>query len=1187
MINTKKLLLVLLTLVCAACAAFAVAACNPDDTGEPDIPGLGDNVSIQLGRDNIEFAKGMEVDTPDIIVRCGCILVDNDSKLQVTVTEGHLESGAVYYENFDLSTAGSDKKIKIKYKSAECFITYNVTEYSVNFYLGEGRTERWKSVSAAAELSSSLELSVSVDLGAFNYSTDHAARTSDAARALRFNGWYNDSDSPVRGVKRVTAEETSNGAVNFHAHFLTEGEFADYEISYDNRGRRVFSGYKGANVASLSVPEGVTYVSFTDLFSTTSQPAALKFEGLRLPSTVKLDLPFSRVINTTGLKSITVDEANPDFSSYNGALYSKNYKILYLMPANCPSGSFHEGLEEFGSYSCAYWHTDTLVIPEGVNVLQYYCFAYSDISKVEGIENVKTIMSGVFVGTDMSVDHGIALYTLEADGDKPKYSLSLILDKTITEYKVIEGTVGIAGGAFSGCDKLEAVDLGDELVSIGSSAFSGCSSLKSITLPKTLKTAGSALFYNCSSLESVYVNSDIGYYDGEDFVGEAIPDDTFYGCSSLNSISLTEGLKYIGNDAFNGCSSLTELAIPNSVQVIGSRAFYNCGITELRLPSSLVLLGKAAFSHCKMEEVDLSVCPSLEALPENCFEYTSLVSVTIPARFSELPAFCFYYTRSLQSVTLGNVTKLGERVFGYCNQLTEIVWSGKLEEIGSRAFTNCTALTRLVIPDSVTKIDGYAFQNCTSLEALTLGRGVKSFGSYAFEADGKTFGTVQPALYTCNNLTEINVAAGNTEFTSVDGVLYASSVGGRSFGAASVLIAVPQRYKNTTLALPSSVRVITPYAVHNQSVLKTVTLNNGLENIGKAAFYNSSSLTSLKIPATVTNIGASIILNCANVSSFTIDEANAVYSSDGNLIYTGDVLIMYMGLSKDVRVREGTVKINDAVFMNNTVIESVVIPDSVTSIGLKAFNGCSKLKSITIGSGLKELASDAFAALPSLERITVAGGNTHYRAENNIMYSKDGKTLLLCAAKNGLTTLDIASGVTEIGDWAFSYHDTLRFAVIPEGVVSIGAYAFYECRAMEYFYGSQTLQSLGERVLSFATSVNPSDKTETRHCDVLKTVMLYGSVKTIGNYAFYGQYGIESAYFKATVEETYAMLASGGTNITYLTHGCPAGNTGTFYNNITSYLYLETPPDDFTINVDGYEWFFISVDGHPEPWKKQ
>lgn len=1182
----KKLLLIILFALCAVCAAFAVAACNPESK-DPVFPDMGENVIFRQERDYIAFAKDMEVNSPEIIGRSGITLKDTDSGKEIRITAGHLTDGIVSYEDFELGTAGLAKTVKIKYRSAECVIKYDVKEYAVDFHLDENGGEPWRSFSAEAELSPSLELSVSADISGYNYSVDAEARENDASRAVRFNGWYNDGGELVTGVTEVPDTQSAvRNVLELHAHFLSEEEFADYDISYDNRGRRVFAGYNGEQIETLAVPEGVTYVNFYKIFSSSPQITDIKFKKLHLPSTVRFDVPFSRGVNTTGLTAVTVDKGNPDYSSYNGAVYSKNYDILYLMPASSENVAFHDGLTEFGSYSCAYWHISALVIPDGITALQHYCFAYSDLISVDGVDKVETIMSGVFFGTAMSVDHGIALYTRVSGGENPKYSLSLVLDKTITEYTVLPGTVRIAGGAFSGCENLVSVDLGEEVESIGGSAFSGCTSLKSVTLPASLKSAGSALFYNCTSLERVEGFKDITYSEGRIHVAHAVPDQTFFGCSSLSSLELPDTAEYIGASAFHGCVSLVGLVLPDSVNTIRRQAFYGCGINKIKLPSALTSIGEAAFSHSDIEEVDLNACPLLETLPERCFEYTALTSVTIPSRFSELPAFCFYYTRSLGKVNLGNIEELGERVFGYCNNLTEIVWSANLKVINARAFTNCTAIRQIIIPDSVETVGGYAFQNCTSLEKITLGKGVTSFGSYAFEGDGVNFGGVAPALYTCNNLKEIAVAAGNTEYKSVNGVLYSKSVGGKTFGEGAVLIAVPQNYKNPTLALPAEVRVITPYAVHNQKTLSTVTLNRGLENIGKAAFYNSKSLTELKIPSTVTNIGASILLNCSGITAFSIEEANPKYSTDGNLVYTGDVLVMYMGLSEDVTVRAGTVKIGDAVFMNNAVIESIEIPDSVTAVGVKAFNGCKNLKSIKIGSGLKEIAADAFASLPSLESITVSPDNTAFKAVNNILYSKDGKTLLLCAAKNGLTSLDLAEGVTNIGDWAFAYHATLKEAIVPEGVKTLGAYSFYECRAMEYFYGSQTLERIGERAFSFATSITPSDNTETRFCDVLKTVMLYGNTENIGNFAFYGQYGLESVFFKATAEETHAMIVSGGSNITYLTHGCPKGATGGYYNEVKKYIYLETEPDEFTIPIDGYGWFFINEDGTPEPWSK-
>lgn len=1181
----KTLLTFLSAILLSSLCALTVTACVEEYKPFKEIPGIKENAVLHIENNRLSFAKDMELDEADIIARCGCMLVNDDGS-EVKITAQNIIEGSVTYEKFDLSTVGTGKQVKVAYKQAENYIVYDVNEYTVNYYLDEAKTALWKSAPASSAITGDLGLSVWIDIENNNYSVDADAVTLDTDRALRFNGWYNDDGEPVTGLKVQEAPSSGNVRVtDLCAKYITPQQLAVMDISY-KAGRRVFSGYSGAEVETLVVPEGVTYVDFASIFKSSPAATKINFTKLSLPSTARVDVPLKSGINTAGLTDVSVDAGNRYYSSYNGALYSKDYSVLYFMPASSLNVSFHDSMTEFASYSCSYWQISTLGIPDNVTTLQHYCFAYSNLSNVDGFENVQTIMTGVFYGTALSIDNGVALYTAVPDtGSGVKYDLSMIIDKTITEYTVMDGTVGIAGDAFYGCKNLVSVNLGGEVESIGNSAFSGCVSLKEINLTSSLKYLGNAVFYGCKALTTVTGLPDVTYSQERQIIEHTLPDELFYQCESLNSVTLPEGLLSIGNSSFYGCSSLTEITLPQTLQRIGASAFHSCGITELKLPASVNTVSERAFSHSDLVSIDLSECTSLNKLSARCFEYTKLESIDIPDRVTAIPDYCFYYVRTLAEVSLKNVTSIGVRAFSYCTALTDIDW-GKTQTIAERAFSNCTSLTEVVLSDEVVSVGSYAFQACNGLKKLTLGARVASFGTYTFTADGKNFDVSAPVLYQCRGLKEITVAEGNPNFISVDGVLYGKTVAGKDCGEGGVLFAVPCGYEQTSLVLPEAVKIILPYSVHYQANLTGITLNEGLENIGKGAFYYSTKLTSLAVPSTVTTLGASVLLNCTAVTEFTISEENQVYSTDGNLIYEngGTSLAMYIGLSDEVEIREGTLTVEMGVFMNNAKITSLVIPDSVKEIGVKAFNGCSNLKSIVIGGGLKTIDSTSFAALSSLETITVSEDNKYFKAVNNVLYSKDGAKLLLCAAKNGLTALEIEKGVTEISDWAFSYHATLKGVTLPSGVKKVGDYAFYECRELEYFYGSQELETIGAYALSFATSINPDDTAETRRCDTLKEVLLYENTAYLGDYAFYGQYGIERVFFKMTAEEVSALLSASGKNYTYLTRGCPIGATGEHYNEISRYLFIATEPNELTINYDGYGWFRLDENNLPKVW---
>ncbi|MCM1194713.1 MAG: leucine-rich repeat domain-containing protein [Corallococcus sp.] len=1202
----SRIILLLVLFALATVSAAALAACEIYDP-KHTIDGINANAVLHIEHnDDLVFARNMTIDPVEIIVKCGCSLTDDEGN-EVAITEKHLRDGAVTYENFDLSTSGLNKQIKIAYKETDNYIIYDVIDYTAEFYLDKEQTVLWKTVSASASFSDDLSLSVWVDMSANNYSVDETAMRNDSERALRFNGWYMaNKNEPTTGI--VSMAKVSGNLekkLKFSADFLSVSDFNKLSIRYDAN-RRVFEGYTGEATDEVVVPEGVTYVDLAKVFSNVSDANPVKFKKLRLPSTARMALSSSNALNTYGLEEITVDSGSEWYSSFNSGLYSKDYSRLYLMPASSLQVTFHEDLNVIDSYSCAYWNIVALDIPDSVTTLNNYCFYYSTLSSVTGCKGIVSINSGVFVGTSLSDSDGHALYvSMPNAGGSNKYNLNLVVDRKMTSYTVKEGTVSIDGDAFNGCDKLVSVDLGDELESIGESAFSGCSSLKSVTLPASLKQLASSVFYECTSLESVEGLGDITFSDGGRRLAleHAIPSYLFYNCESLNNVVLSDSITYIGSSAFSGCINLTNFSIPDGVETISASAFKSCGFTEITLPSSLVTMGNNAFFKSKITSIDLSVCPNLSELSTRCFQETSLETLTIPDNITDIPDYCFYYITTLTSVDLNKVTEIGERAFGQCTHLADVTWSEVLTDIGFSAFRSCGTsaknsdnqtvyygLENVVLPDSVINVGGYAFASCANLTSLHLGPNVVTFGNYPFDDDDpEEFGVIEPVLYATRKLTTITVAENNVNFKIIDGMLFGKKAGNKTYDDFAVLYAVPSAYDSTSVVLPEETRITLPYSAHNLTKVTSFTLNDGIENLGKATFYNSTKLTAMTIPASVTKIGSNILLSCTGIKTFSIDAENETYEYSGDLVYQGESLVLSMGLVKEVAIPDGTKEIGSASFMNNNVITSVVIPDSVESIGAKAFNSCSKLASISIGRGVKTIDTTAFSTLKVLETISVSADNPYFKVVNNVLYSKDGKKLYLAAAKNGLVDLDILEDVTEIGDWAFAYHATLTNIRLPENVKTIGKYAFYECRKLETFYGSESLEKIGERAFSFANSIDTSDSQETRCCAVLKTVLLYDKMTTIESYAFYGQYGIESVFFKMTEDELNALLAGGAhsVNIEYLTHGCPVGTTGKYYNNdkegIDRYLYseeeTELPPPD------GYKWFFIDEDGNPVSWE--
>ena len=130
---------------------------------------------------------------------------------------------------------------------------------------------------------------------------------------------------------------------------------------------------------------------------------------------------------------------------------------------------------------------------------------------------------------------------------------------------------------------------------IGDRAFYGCESLTSISIPDGVKTIGSYAFSRCIALESITIP------DGVKTIGSY----AFSRCIALVSVTIPSGVTMIGDSAFYECISLTSISIPDGVKTIGSYAFYNCGrLKSITIPESVTRVENFALFCCsKLESV--------------------------------------------------------------------------------------------------------------------------------------------------------------------------------------------------------------------------------------------------------------------------------------------------------------------------------------------------------------------------------------------------------------------------------------------------------------------------------------------------------------------------------------------------------------------------------------------------------
>lgn len=160
--------------------------------------------------------------------------------------------------------------------------------------------------------------------------------------------------------------------------------------------------------------------------------------------------------------------------------------------------------------------------------------------------------------------------------------------------------------------------------------------------------------------------------------------------------------------------------------------------------------------------------------------------------------------------------------------------------VGKAMLASCEKLRRIVLPLQTTKIEADAFRNCSSLHTIEVPTLVESIETSAG----------------CTALAEINVQAGNSHYSSKDGVLLS--------GDGKSILWFPMG-KEGEYTLPSTVTTVGDYAFRNCRI-ETFHFADGLTSIGKYAFYNSS-VKEVSLPSTVKQIPTGLFQKCANLTT--------------------------------------------------------------------------------------------------------------------------------------------------------------------------------------------------------------------------------------------------------------------------------------------------------------------------------
>ncbi len=450
----------------------------------------------------------------------------------------------------------------------------------------------------------------------------------------------------------------------------------------------------------------------------------------------------------------------------------------------------------------------------------------------------------------------------------------------------------------------------DGVTSIGDRVFYMRWSLTSIIIPEGVKEIGNEAFYCCEKIISITIPDSV----------ISIGNYAFFRCKKIISITIPNGVTSIGNNAFCGCISLASVTIPDSVTSIENNFFAQCyNIEEIvanpaQLPNAkwkqmamyTFFREPEKFSAEQAEGCKKYLLPQRKRLLPEIFanDYVHVIRLfadagkitksnvraeyldpAIEAKATQCVAFLMDWEN--KNVSSDDKEKLIEKELTKDPfNVTDMkkFWSYKKLEDGTLCLTSYKgAETDVVIPErigknKVTLIEKELFSPNKYGPNSTQKKIMEKISSVFIPDSVICIG--DDAFFDCGKLADINVAAGNSAYSSENGILFNKS--------RTEILRYPERKTDASYVVPSSVTRIRDNAFRNCSSLANITIPESVTSIGNHAFSFCKSLTSINIPNGVTGIGEDAFNGCRSLKSVNIP--NGIKSVEPGAFFPAAVL---------------------------------------------------------------------------------------------------------------------------------------------------------------------------------------------------------------------------------------------------------------------------------------------------------
>lgn len=472
-------------------------------------------------------------------------------------------------------------------------------------------------------------------------------------------------------------------------------------------------------------------------------------------------------------------------------------------------------------------------------------------------------------------------------------------DAFFSNDRLVEITFGpnlyhLGAYALSDCRSLTTIKGIENLVSIGQGCFRDCDSLEEFVCPPKVQN----IPYQC------FMNSAIIKFVGTSNITH-ISNNAFDDCKQLASITFTGGskLKSIGNYTFNHCFKLQEFDFGDQLESIGYSAFVSTNITTIKIPASTKFISKQAFAdneriqkydidpantvyatgecgamYTKSKKIlisfpsgfqgELKFEPELETILQfafsgatikhvfipdsvkviqgSVFKGSDIESITVPARFTTLPSYFFYYAKKLVDLTLSEgIETLENYSIARCSSLTKIKLPSTLKTIKHHVFEGCSSLSEINL-EKVSEINAFAFSQCTELEIALIPASMKVIPASIFEG--------------CTSLSQVKM---DKNIAVIQEAAFKGCTGLKSINLPEELLEIQSNAFEESginkIEIPRKCTKIKTLAFISCANLESVTINSDASGMEEFAFAYCEALKTFTITANCTTLTTSFL----------------------------------------------------------------------------------------------------------------------------------------------------------------------------------------------------------------------------------------------------------------------------------------------------------------------------------------